>query len=330
MNDEFSFIRSIVPKQVYQPRTKVGIGDDAAVYASDPTQDEVVCVDTMVEGVHFRKDTLTPYQIGRKVLAINVSDLAAMGATPLFYLVTLAVPADWTEGELSELYNGMTSLADRLKMDLIGGDTVSIPNTLVITITAIGSVAKNKSLVRSDAQVGDVVFATGPLGGSAAGFELLNERTKDGIFSDIEATYVKMHQQPEPQVEVSKQLAKIGKRIALNDISDGLSSESMEIAEASGVQLVLDEAQIFSISPQILSVSRQKRVEWSLNGGEDFQLVGTIAAADFFAAKSAVKEIGRDLFQVGTVRRGKPAVFLTFSDGESKIEMSGYNHFKRR
>lgn len=329
MDDEFSFIRSIVPKQVYQSRTKIGIGDDAAVYASDPTQDEVVCVDTMVEGVHFRKDTLTPFQIGRKVLAINVSDLAAMGATPLFYLVTLAVPTDWTEEELAELYRGMTSLANHLKMDLIGGDTVSIPNTLVITITAIGSVTKNKSLVRSDAQVGDIVFVTGPLGGSAAGFELLNERTKDGAFSELEATFVKMHQQPEPQVEISKQLAKLEKRIALNDISDGLSSESMEIAQASGVQLVLNEAQIFSISPQILSVSRAKRVEWSLNGGEDFQLVGTIAADEFHAAKSAAKEIGRELFQVGTVRQGEPAVFITSPDGEAKIEMSGYNHFKR-
>ena len=123
MNDEFAFIASISSSKKNQASLVRGIGDDAAVYKGSDKEDEVVCVDTLVEGVHFRRDTLSPYQLGKKALAVNISDLAAMGANPIFYLVSIAVPSSWKESELTEIYKGMATLAGLYKMDLIGGDT---------------------------------------------------------------------------------------------------------------------------------------------------------------------------------------------------------------
>ncbi|GAF14810.1 thiamine-monophosphate kinase [Bacillus sp. JCM 19045] len=328
MKDEFSFIRSITPDVIQQRSLKIGIGDDAAVYESDSSLDQVVCVDTMVEGIHFRKDTMEPVQIGRKALAINISDLAAMGATPRFYLTTIAVPPTWTEDHLREIYRGMSELGKQFKMDLIGGDTVSIEQSLVITVTAIGTVASGRAIKRTGARKDDIVFVTGPIGGSAAGFDLLNERTKDGHFSSNELSYVKMHQEPMPQVKLGELFSQSNQRMSLNDISDGLSSESFEIAVASNVQVILNKAHIVNLSPQ-LDVSLEKRVKWSLNGGEDFQLVGTTSAEQYEVLQKQAKAIGFSLFPVGVVREGKPAVFLDDGDKELPLEMGGYNHFKR-
>lgn len=330
MDDEFSFIRSIVPRETYQERLKRGIGDDAAVYAGKDAWDEVVCVDAMVEGVHFRKDTLSPFQIGRKALAINVSDLAAMGAVPQFYLVSIAIPSSWSAEELTALYDGMRAVGDRYGMDLIGGDTVSIKDSLVLSVTAIGRVKQGRALFRSQSRPGDVVFVTGPVGGSAAGLELLDQRGRFGAFTEQERRYVQMHQEPVPQVEMGKMLAEQPYRVALNDISDGLASESMEIAEASDVQLVLDKQKVLELSPQIDSVLPEKRVKWSLNGGEDFQLVGTMTDNAFSSCCEAAQQQGWHLYKIGFVRAGEPAVFLASETGEQALQMSGYNHFKRR
>src|SRR5690606_8565119 len=134
---------------VSQSGLLAGIGDDAALVRPTPEMEQIICMDTMVEGVHFNSHTMDPYQIGYKALAVNISDIAAMGGIPTYYLVSIAIPKGWNEADLLSIYEGMAMLADKYAMDLIGGDTVSIADTLVITVTVLGEVERGKHLLRS-------------------------------------------------------------------------------------------------------------------------------------------------------------------------------------
>ncbi|WP_078551289.1 thiamine-phosphate kinase [Bacillus alkalicellulosilyticus] len=328
MNDEFEFIKAITPNMKKQSSLVVGIGDDAAVYRGTEEYDEVICVDTMVEGIHFRKDTLRPYQVGFKALAVNVSDLAAMGAIPQFYLVSIAIPASWEEFEVRELYHGMNELALKYDMDLIGGDTVSTSDKLVITVTVIGRVEKGKALLRGSAKAGDVVFVTGDVGLSAAGLELLFKSGLDGQYTKEEQRLIEAHQLPLPQVKAGRMFIKSGFRIALNDISDGVASEAYEIAEASRVQLILEE-QAIPLPKETSTYSKEKRVNWALYGGEEFQLIGTVSADKWEALRSICQQEGITLSKIGNVQDGETTVFLQRNHDKIRIEKKGYNHFKK-
>ncbi|WP_332696751.1 thiamine-phosphate kinase [Halalkalibacter lacteus] len=329
MEDEFVFISNITPKRTYQTTLVRGIGDDAAVYSRTENMDEVVCVDTMVEGVHFRRDTLSPVQIGKKGLAINISDLAAMGAIPSYYLVSIAVPPAWTEDELTDLYKGMDELARLYRMDLIGGDTVSTKDALVLTVTAIGIVEKGRARFRDQAEAGDKLFVTGYVGASAAGLDLLFEKTLCGPFTEQEQLLVTAHQEPLPHVNEGRLLATASKRIALNDVSDGVASEAYELAEASGVRLVI-EAGSLPIHEAMRKYSRQKQLDWALFGGEDFVLIGTAPESSIKELQAIFHKQGLQFQIIGFVEEGEPSVFLKEEKQLKKIEKHGYNHFQKR
>ncbi|MDT8862394.1 thiamine-phosphate kinase [Alkalihalobacillus sp. MEB130] len=329
MEDEFAFISKITPEKTYQKSLIRGVGDDAAVYSGSDELEQVICVDTMVEGVHFRRDTLTPFQIGKKGLAINVSDLAAMGAIPTYYLVSIAVPSSWTEQELTEIYRGMKELADIYQMDLIGGDTVSTHDKLVLTVTAIGSIERGRAIYRDQAKPGDQVFVTGYVGGSAAGLELLFEKGVDGIFTEQEQLLVTSHQEPLPHVEAGRIFSKVDKRISLNDVSDGVASEAHELAEASKNRFVI-EAEKLPIPQAMNTYSRQKQLEFALFGGEDFVLIGTVPKEDVADLASLFNKKDLRFSVIGFVEEGEPGVFLKEDQQVKKLEKHGYNHFQKR
>ncbi|MBP3952989.1 thiamine-phosphate kinase [Bacillus suaedae] len=329
MKDEFAFISNISPEKTHQSSLLKGIGDDAAVYRGSSQFDEVVCVDTMVEGIHFRKDTLTPLQIGKKGLAVNVSDLAAMGAIPLFYLVSVAVSPSWNEQELREIYAGMEDLAKEYQMDLIGGDTVSTGDALVLTVTVIGRVEQGCARYRHTAQVGDTVFVTGTVGGSAAGLELLLQQGLNGDFTGEEQSLLLAHQEPMPHVVAGRLLANYSARISLNDISDGLASEANELAEASGVQLMIESDKI-PFHPAIAQIPHQKQLEYALFGGEDFALIGTVPSEQSDSLAKMFSEKGLFFKEIGSVLEGPVGVFLKDEHQQRKLEKQGYNHFQKR
>src|SRR5699024_3573657 len=169
--DEFQFIDSIKQTTYNQPSLLKGIGDDAAVLRAS-NKDVVTAVDTFIEGIHFSKKTMNLFQAGYRILAANISDMAAMGAQPKFYLVSIVIPEGIKDEQLADIYAGMNDIATQYKMDLIGGDTVS-GNQLVMSVTIIGDVERGKARYRSDAKPHDIVFVTGTLGASRAGLELL-------------------------------------------------------------------------------------------------------------------------------------------------------------
>ncbi|MFS0820807.1 thiamine-phosphate kinase [Bacillus sp. 1P02SD] len=327
LQDEFHFIEQIKPKRVSQSGLVAGIGDDAALFRPTPHMEQIICMDTMVEGVHFNSHTMNPYQIGYKALAVNISDIAAMGGIPTYYLVSIAIPKDRNESDLLSIYEGMAMLADKYAMDLIGGDTVSIAENLVITVTVLGEVETGKHFLRSQAKPGDIVFVTGTIGDSAAGLDVLLHSGNDHSFSDLEETLIRKHQYPSPRVEIGRLLSTF-ERVSLNDISDGLASEANEIAKASGVILQIDEDQI-PFSEAILTKYKDRALEYALYGGEDFELVGTMAPSDWDILQKKASEHDYILSKIGTVSEGGPAVFLK-RDGElQKLEMKGYNHFTK-
>jgi thiamine-monophosphate kinase len=325
IQDEFSFINRIKPTTIHHEKSLVtGIGDDAAVYVPTPNQSQIICTDTLVEEIHFTNQTMSPYQIGYKALAVNISDIAAMGGRPLYYLVSIAIPSSWSEQDLMEIYDGMSELATTYRMDLIGGDTVSSKDSLMITVSVIGETEKGKQLLRSDAKAGDVVFVTGTIGDSSAGLELLLSKGRHGAFNSHEAFLINRHQYPNPKIEIGRILSKLN-RVSLNDISDGLSSESNELAEASQVTITLD-ASLIPISQELEAYDSVGAMEKALFGGEDFELIGTMSKVDW----ELVQQEGlTSLTKIGTVSAGKPKVLLKQNSALITLEKKGYNHFKK-
>ncbi len=327
MKDEFSFIRSIMPKQQHQSTLIQGIGDDAALFHHERDYETVVCIDTLVEDIHFSQATLTAYQIGYKALAVNLSDLAAMGAIPSYYLVSLAVPRNkWKETELHELFRGMSELSDTHKMDLIGGDTVSSNDALVITITAIGIVEKGRHLLRSNAIAGDLVFVTGTLGGSSAGLSLLLEKGLDYAYCEQEKLLIRQHQQPVPQIPAGRILAKLDCHVALNDVSDGTASEGYELAEASGKKVIIEYDKL-PRHPSLQLFAENEIEQFLLYGGEDFQLIGCLPPSRWDEVKTQFSEAKLSITQIGSVQDGDMGIYLNKNGTIEKLEKRGFNHF---
>lgn len=320
--DEFSLINSIKQSYYRQPGLLKGIGDDAAVFRV--TQgDLVIATDVFVEEVHFSRKTMTPDQVGYRALAVNLSDIAAMGGIPLYYLVSIVVSPSWKK-DINKLYDGMQALAKNYAMDLIGGDTVS-GNQLTITITILGKVLKNKAKYRSLAKPGDIVFVTGNLGDSRAGLHIL--QTKNTY--DRADYFIRRHRYPEPRITFSKHLQAID-RIALNDVSDGIISEASEIAFASDVALVIDESKL-PISDGFKQFERSLQLEWKLFGGEDFELLGTTSPIHWNEIKEIGKQTNTKVTKVGYVQekksfKEKGEVYLIKDGKKTFISKRGYTH----
>lgn len=320
--DEFQFIEAIQQKTYNQSSLIKGIGDDAAVFRP-ATYDVVTAVDTFVEGIHFSNKTLNSEQIGYRVLAANISDIAAMGAIPKYYLVSIVIPKSISDDTLEKLYAGMEKIAKEYKVDLIGGDTVS-GNQLTISVTIIGYVEKDKARYRHDAENGDIVFVTGTLGNARAGLEVLLHDL------DIEDKdfFIKKHQSPIPRVGFSRKLQPL-KRLVLNDISDGIANELHEIAKASTVNIIIDDEQI-PIDSKLKRFTDEQQYKWKYYGGEDFELVGTVPAHEWNKLQSItngdvpVTKIG--VVTYNTKVNGQ--VYVRKNEKITLLKKLGYIHLK--
>ncbi|WP_404349014.1 thiamine-phosphate kinase [Sutcliffiella horikoshii] len=322
ISDEFAFIKDIQPDRLFHAEKVVGIGDDAAIIGMEEGFEKIVCVDTMVEGVHFTRETMKLFDIGYKALAANISDVAAMGGYPLYYLVSITIPKSWTQEELKSIYDGMKTLGEQYEMDLIGGDTTS-GKTMVLSVFVIGKVEKGKRLLRSNARDGDVVFVSGTVGDAAGGLDILLHNKDAGKFEAL----LESHQRPKPQVALGRILSEF-ERVSLNDVSDGLASELLEIAEASQVDILINKETI-PISEDLQRYDTENAIKWALTGGEDFELVGSIPETDWAKLQKECLRAGMKITKIGSVSSGEGQAFLKSHDGVQELKKEGYNHFNR-
>lgn len=328
MDQEFTWIESIKQHRKTGESVIVGIGDDAAIVSGKTGFYDVLAVDTMVEDIHFSKITMTPEDVGYKALAVNISDLAAMGAIPRHYIVSIAIPKiGWPAEETRRIYQGLEEAASENNMDLIGGDTVSTSDKLVITVTVTGIVEETVRLTRDQARPGDVIVVTGPLGVSPAGLDiLLGEKDVSGMPESEQKTLIKAHQRPAPQVKAGRLFAELKIRAALNDISDGIAREAKEIAEASGVRMVLDWERI--PKPDVLtSFPLTKQQDWVLYGGEEFQLVAVFSGEHWREVCHRAQAYGVGIYPIGMVEEGEASVDLLCEGKRETLTRSGYAHF---
>ncbi|WP_307476232.1 thiamine-phosphate kinase [Paenibacillus harenae] len=327
-----------------------GIGDDTAIVDVGLAEEGVaapkrmlLAVDTMVETVHFNDATMREEDIGYKALAANVSDISAMGGVPLHALVSVSVPRAWGPERMRRLYDGLYACAERYGVAVIGGDTTSSPEHLVIAVTVTGTVEAALALRRSGAMPGDAVFVTGAVGMAAAGLHALLAQRVDGAAEAAHPVIVQAHRRPAPSVRAGRLLAAHGLGChALNDVSDGLASEAWEIAEASGVRVVLHETELPRSGSMAAYASEagMDPLEWMLYGGEDYALLGTIDKTSVIAALELFRKEGIPFFLIGEIEAGDAAVELVRARAagvshsgkqEKRVQLAkrGYNHFKR-
>ena len=310
-------------------KTLVGIGDDAAVL-KPTTQKMIVTTDGMVEGVHFDLAYTTATELGHKALAINFSDIAAMGTEPLYALVTVGPTQATHEQFLDEMYGSLAGLARQFKVDIVGGNLVQSPTFLFIDIAVIGQ--GDRPWLRSGAKVGDIVAVTGHLGSSAAG---LNSLKKLGRRETLELgpSLLKAHLLPQPRLTEAKQLARTGAVTAAIDISDGLASEVHHLCEASGLGMLIDFESL-PTDPAIQIIAERlgtRATPWILYGGEDYELMVTIKKSQWNKAERALARCQTSLTPIGEIRPRKEGITLRMPNGEvSPLENRGWNHFVRR
>jgi thiamine-monophosphate kinase len=308
-----------------------GIGDDAAVLRPRAGFDLVVTADLLVEGVDFRLDKgwTSPRDLGHKALAVSLSDAAAMGARPLFCLLSVGVPrALWRGRLLDDFYEGVRGLSERFGVRIIGGDTSRTPGGFVIDSVVLGEVRRGRALTRGGARVGDQIFVTGALGGAAAGLKILEHAAARTSFKGAERGLVLRHRRPEPRVEWGTLLSEKGLATSLIDLSDGLSSDLAHICRESGVGARLEAAHL-PLDPLLAQagLGADVALKLALDGGEDFELLFTAAPRQ--AARLPREVGGVPVTRVGEVTSERGKVRLVRGGKARLLKPGGFEHFRR-
>jgi len=326
---EFGFI-DLINRGLIHDSAKVikGIGDDAAVLAPSGTNRLLLTTDMMVEEVHFSFRYATYRQVGHKALAVNLSDIAAMGGRPTHGVVSLAIPSGTEVENLQELYRGMAGLAARYGVNIVGGDTVKSANQLVINLALLGEVEQERVIFRSGAQVGDYIMVTGTLGDSAAGLHLC-QHPEIPLRPEMAEVLRKRHLEPQARLDAAGLLAETGLVTAMNDISDGLAGEIREICQASGVGCSLEGKDI-PLSEETRALGRitgYDPLQWALYGGEDFQLVFTVKPEGPEVIQKIFATAGLGVAVIGRITSLHEGIKLDTGEGSRALESGGYDHF---
>jgi thiamine-monophosphate kinase len=312
----------------------VGPGDDAAVIEPEPRMLDVLTTDAMVEAIHFDRRFCPPDAIGHKALAVNLSDLAAMGALPRAALLSLVLPDTLPVADLDSLLDGLLALAGKHRVALIGGNITRSPGPLVVDVTALGAVAPRRVLTRAGARPGDEVYVTGSIGAGAAGLEVLrafgsSSATASGGNASKNGSLRERYLRPEPRVRAGLLLGRNRAATACLDLSDGLASGVRHICEASGVGMAI-EASALPIQSDALRWFEQHREDppiAAIGGGDDYELLFTSGPRQR-GRLAAVRRLVGDLpmTRIGIVTKAKRLLLKT-DTGERELP-SGFEHFK--
>ena len=319
------------------PNVAVGIGDDAAVIQLDPCSDLIACCDVSVEGVHFRREWASAALIGRKALAVTLSDVAAMGGSALYSLLSVAFPPSTSSDYIAELLKGIFDLADQQVVSIVGGDTSVSSGPLFIDTTVIGECTRGRAIKRSGARPGDRIYVTGSLGASAMGLNLLKAGFKfngseqavnqQAAGEDIQKAIMK-HLVPEPRLKVGESLGKSGLASAMIDISDGLTTDLSHILEASGCGALLN-AKAIPVVECLLRFSKQHEgydcMSMALHGGEEFELLFTAGPDEDRRLSELSAALGMPITAIGEVI-SRREMLLELEGKTAPLEAGGFEH----
>jgi len=310
------------------------IGDDAAVIKTEENGIQFISTDLLMEGVHFDLAYTPLKHLGYKSVAVNVSDIAAMNGTPSHIVVGIALSNRFSVEAIEELYTGMKLACDAYSIDLVGGDTTSSRSGLGISVTVVGEGREEEVAYRSGAQINDLICVTGDLGAAFMGLQVL-EREKQVYLANPEMQpeligkdYIVQRQlRPEARIDVIKSLKSLGlKPNAMIDISDGLASELLHICKESKVGAYIYEDKL-PIDPMTFDTAREFELDpltIMLNGGEDYELLFTIAQADYDKVRNHP-----DITVIGYIKSADEGVNIyTKGDHLVPVTAQGWNHFK--
>jgi thiamine-monophosphate kinase len=321
--------RELPPAVVAGEDVAVGIGDDCAVWTPAPGESAVVTTDSLVEAIHFRTDWTDPERLGHKALAVNLSDLAAMGARPRVAVVTLGLRGDEPVAALLAMYRGLGALAERSGVVVAGGDIVRSPGGLTLHVTAIGETRHGRYLARSGARPGDLIAVSGTIGASAAGLALLLASADDARRRTATAELLReAHLRPEPRIALGAALLACGATAAM-DLSDGLLGDLPKLLAASGVSARIDAAAL-PVPAAVRALFPDRWLELALRGGEDYELLFTAPPEAFARIERAAGDLGETVAAIGEIEPVDAAALLRLRDAdgvEHAIAPGAFDHF---
>ena len=326
---EFGFIESIKKECIASLKGVIkGIGDDCAVFGPYSGRVLLFTTDMLVEDIHFLMDKITPYQLGWKAIAVNLSDIAAMGGRPLFILLSLGIPVEMNVELIQDIYKGMKDICEHYRVNILGGDTVASPDKLIINISLIGDAKEKEVIYRSGARPGDKIYLTGNVGDSAAGLKIL--KTEISPPNSIGSHFIKVHNEPKPLIETGRIIATSGLASAMIDLSDGLLSDLGHICKESGVGAMLFRSKIpLSSELKLLaSLANFNPLDIALSGGEDYLLLVTVPEEKIQDLELLFKDKKPSpLYLIGEIRE-KEGIGMVNDDGSiEEIVLRGFNHF---
>lgn len=304
----------------------LGLRDDAAFLKVEAGRTPVLTVDTMVAGVHYLEDE-RPDLVAKRLLRVNLSDLAAMGARPESYLLAATLDAGIDEAWLEDFAAGLADDQQRYGIALLGGDTTSTPGPPTFSVTAVGSVVSGQAITRSGARIGDDVWVSGTIGDATLGLGVARGRFPE-LDARSAAALEDRYMLPRPRVWLGVALGASRLVHAAADVSDGLVADLEHVANASGVRAVLrmDSVPLSPFARAICAASPE-RVEEALTGGDDYELVFTSAPG----ARERILALGRssgcEVHRIGHIEPGKGIVILDGFGNERSVQRSGFRHF---
>lgn len=308
-----------------------GVGDDCAVIKKNGSSSWVVTMDTLIESVHFDLRWHDPYNLGRKSVSVNVSDIGAMGADPSFLLLSLGLPAEYDNRLLEGISQGMADACSEYDCLLVGGDTVRSPSGLVITITAIGEVCSDDIVFRKGAKNNDSIWVSGLLGSAAAGLYLCSMGKKEEI---VYREFVEAHLNPHPRLQLGIELARKHLVHSMMDLSDGLATDLAHLCRQSSTGAVIDP-EILPCSSSLSQVAETLDMHpdrLMMSGGEDYELLFTASGDLEDAIKALAQDMGIRITRIGRIDTGQGVRMLCRSPGKSElteqdISYQGFDHF---
>lgn len=332
---EFGLIARLTRGLETRPDVVLGVGDDAALLDVGPDMLLVATCDAQVEGRHFLSSIATPQEIGHKALAVNASDIAAMGAEPLWALISLLLPADMSLDKLDGIYDGIRTLGKRLGIAIVGGNVSGTNGPLTLDMTLLGRVVRDHARRRSGGRPGDLLVVTGTLGAAAAGL-LAYATARDAMPHEPVAQDVLEQARialvaPMPRIAEGHALAATGVVNAMLDVSDGLTADLRHICSASGVGAVIDaEALPIDMAASAIAAAYGRdSLDLALSGGEEYELLFSVPPTGLDIALDAVRSVGGSASVIGSLTEARDGMRLRLGDGSLRlITPRGWDHLR--